>query len=86
VKKLYLLPKPLKAWCGKQQINYAGFVDGLKTGGTKAIKAKVRLGKGTHINMPPADVLVLDCSGFMTDETEQALATTAALFEKQSQA
>jgi hypothetical protein len=86
IKKLYLLPKPLKAWCGKQQINYAGFVDGLKTGSTKAIKAKVRLGKGTHINMPPTDVLILDCSRFMDDETEQALATTAALFEKQSQA
>ena len=85
VKKLYLLIKPLKSWCGKQQINYAGFVDGLKTGSTKAIKAKVRLGKGTHINMPPTDVLVLDCTGFMDDETEQALATTAALFEKQSQ-
>ena len=85
VKKLYLLIKPLKAWCGKQQINYAGLVDGLKTGSTKATKAKVRLGKGTHINMPPTDVLVLDCTGFMDDETEQALATTAALFEKQNQ-
>jgi hypothetical protein len=85
VKKLYLLIKPLKAWCGKQQINYAGFVDGLKVASTKAIKAKVRLGKGTHINMPPTDVLVLDCSGFMDDETEQAMATTAALFEKQNQ-
>ena len=83
LKKLFLLPKPLKAWCGKQQINYAGFVDGLKAGSTKAYKAKVRLGKGTHINMPPTDVLVLDCTGFMSDETEQALATTAALFEKQ---
>ena len=85
IKKLYLLPKPLKAWCGKQQINYAGFVDGLKTGSTKATKAKVRLGKGTHINMPPTDVLILDCTGFMSDETEQALATTAALFQKQGQ-
>ena len=85
IKKLYLLIKPLKAWCGKQQINYAGLVDGLKSGGTKATKAKVRLGKGTHINMPPTDVLVLDCTGFMDDETEQALATTAALFQKQGQ-
>jgi hypothetical protein len=85
IKKLFLLPKPLKAWCGKQQINYAGFVDGLKTASTKATKAKVRLGKGTHINMPPTDVLILDCSGFMDDETEQALATTAALFQKQNQ-
>jgi hypothetical protein len=85
VRKLYLLIKPLKEWCGKQQINYAGLVDGLKTGRTKAHKEKVRLGKGTHINLPPTDVLVLDCSGFMDDETEQVLATTAALFEKQNQ-
>jgi hypothetical protein len=86
VKKLFLLPKPLKEWCGKQQINYAGLVEGLKTGRTKAHKEKVRMGKGTHINLPPTDVLVLDCSGFMDDETEQAMATTAALFEKQNQA
>ena len=84
LKKLYLLIKPLKAWCGKQQINYAGFVDGLRMGGTKAVRAKVRLGKGTHINMPPTDVLMLDCAGFMDDETEQALATTAALFAQQN--
>jgi hypothetical protein len=83
VKKLYLLVKPLKEWCGKQQINYAGFVDGLKTGGTKAIKTKARLGKGTRVNLPPTDVLILDCTGFLNDETEQIMATTAALFEKQ---
>jgi len=83
VKKLYLLVKPLKEWCGKQQINYAGFVDGLKTGSTKAIKTKARLGKGTRVNLPPTDVLILDCTGFLNDETEQIMATTAALFEKQ---
>jgi len=85
VKKLYLIIKPLKEWCGKQQINYAGFVESLRNGRTKATKNKVRLGKGTHINMPPTDVIVLDCSGFMSDETEQILATTASLFQKQSQ-
>ena len=84
IKKLYLLPKPLKEWCGKQQINYAGFVEGLKTSRTKAIKAKVRLSKGTHMNLPPVDVLVLDCSGFLDDEAEQTMATTAALFQAQN--
>jgi hypothetical protein len=82
VKKLYLLPKPLKEWCGAQQINYAGFVDGLKTGRTRATKAKMRLSRGTAMNLPPTDVLVLDCAEFMNDETEQAMATTAALFQK----
>ena len=83
IKKLYLLPKPLKEWCGKQQINYSGFVEGLKAGRTKAIKHKMRLSKGTQMNLPPTDVIVLDCTEFMDDETEQTLATTAAMFQKQ---
>lgn len=78
VKKLYLLPKPLKEWCGKQQINYSGFVEGLKNSRTKAIKTKMRLARGTHMNLPPVDVLEIDCSGFMDDEAEQAMATTAS--------
>ena len=85
LKKLYLLPKPLREWCGKQQINYNGFVEGLKTGRTKAIKAKVRLSKGTNMNFPPVDALVVDCSGFLDDEVEQAMATTSALFQAQAQ-
>jgi hypothetical protein len=84
IKRLYLLPKPLKEWCGKQQINYGGFVDGLKTGRTKAKKEKVRLGKGTHSNWPPVDAITVDCSSFMDDETEQSMATTAALLQKQA--
>ena len=83
IKKMYLLPKPLKEWCGKQQINFSGFVEGLKTGRTKATKVKMRLSKGTHMNLPPTDVIVIDCSDFMDDETEQSMATTAALFQKQ---
>lgn len=86
IKRLYLLPKPLKEWCGKQQINYAGFVEGLKLGRTKAHKVKIRLSKGTHMNLPPTDVIALDCTEFMNDETEQTMATTAAMFQKPDQA
>ena len=68
--KLYLMPKPLKAWCGKQQINYAGFIESLEKGITKAVRGKVRLGKGTTVNLPPSDVLIVDCSGFWNAETE----------------
>jgi hypothetical protein len=85
IKKMYLLPKPLKEWCGKQQINYAGFVEGLKGGRTKAIKAKVRLSKGTHMSFPPVDVLVLDCSEFLDDDAEDTLAATSALTQAQNQ-
>lgn len=86
VKKLYLLPKPLRAWCGKQQINYSGFIDGLRLGRTKARKEKMRLTRGTYSALPPADVVVLDCTEFMSDETEQSMAANAALFEKQNMA
>jgi hypothetical protein len=84
VKKLYLLPKPLKEWCGKQQINYSGFVENLKTGRTAAYSTKMRLGTGTHINLPPASVWVIDCSGFLNEEAEEKIAETAATRQKQS--
>jgi len=85
VKRLYLLPKPLKDWCAKNQINYAGLVDSFKTAPTNMKKEKMRLSRGTHMNLPPADVLTIDCSSFMNDETEQSMATTAALLEKQAE-
>jgi hypothetical protein len=77
IKRLYLLPKPFKEWCMHQQLHYADVVDGLKKGVAQARMRKVRLGKGTRMNLPPIDVLVLDCSTFMSDETEP----TDALFE-----
>ena len=61
LKKVYLLPKPLKKWCGEQQINYSSFVQDLITKlGGKRIKS--RLSKGTKMNLPPTGVIVVDCS------------------------
>ncbi len=59
VKKAYLIPKPLKAWCAKQQINYSSFIEDInvKLGGSKK---KMRLSKGTHLNLPPTQVIVVD--------------------------
>lgn len=74
VKKMYLLPKPLREWCNKQQINYQSFVDSLRNGSTRAVNRKVRMGKGTHVNLPPSDALVLDCTEFMNETVEQTLA------------
>ena len=61
LKRAYLILKPLKAWCGEQQINYGAFVHDLKSK-LGAKKSKVRLAKGTHMNLPPTDVLIVDCS------------------------
>ena len=84
VKKLYLLPKPFKEWCAKHQINYSGLVDGLKSGPTQAKSLVKRLGAGTHINLPPASCWEIDCSTFLTDETEETIAAGALLFQKQN--
>jgi hypothetical protein len=59
VHKLFLVPKPLREWCTKQQINYTSFINDLKTD-LGAQKLKVRLGKGTHMYLPPADAIVVD--------------------------
>jgi hypothetical protein len=67
VRRLYIIPKVLREWCGKQQIPYGDVVDELRHGRTKATMKKQRLGKGTRMNLPPMDVLVLDCSDFMID-------------------
>tara|TARA_R100001591_G_scaffold13965_2_gene20369 strand:+ start:3779 stop:6643 length:2865 start_codon:yes stop_codon:yes gene_type:complete len=61
LKKAYLLPKPLKQWCGEQQINYTGFVEDLisKLG---AKRVKMRLSKGTMMNLPPTNVIAVNCA------------------------
>lgn len=61
IKRIYLIPKPLKVWCGKQQINYGSFVNDLKEkfGGKTT---KIRLTKGTPTRLPSCTVLSVDCS------------------------
>jgi hypothetical protein len=68
VKKMYLLPKPLRQWCVRNQHNYSALVNGLKEGKTKAVSKKIRMGKGTNMNLPSAEVWVLDCADFGADE------------------
>jgi hypothetical protein len=62
-KIISLLPKPLKEWCVKQHINHTALVDDM-VAGMGAVRKKVRLGKGTNLNLPPTDAIVLDCKRF----------------------
>jgi hypothetical protein len=68
VKKMYLLPKPLRQWCVRNQHNYSALINGLKEGKTRTVFKKIRMGKGTNMNLPSADVWVLDCTEFSDDE------------------
>jgi hypothetical protein len=67
LKVAYLIPKPLRIWCGEQQINYTAFLADLKTN-MGATKMKMRLSKGTHMQLPPTDVIVVSCSIGGSDE------------------
>ena len=66
VKHAYLIPKPLKKWCGQQQINYGSFIHDLKTEfGAKT--TKIRLSKGTSVKLGLSHVLFVDCSKLDVD-------------------
>ena len=56
LKCLYLLPRPFKEWLSERQVNYLSVLNDLKVRGTGK-KAKIRLTKGTKMNLPAVDVL-----------------------------
>ena len=57
-KLFYLKPKPLKQWCGELQINYAHLVNEIMEHCEGKYK-KVRLTKGTNLQLPPSNVIVM---------------------------
>jgi hypothetical protein len=77
INMLYLYIDPFKDWCVKKQVNYAGLVDSLKRGRTKAKINKKRMGKGTRMSLPALDVLWVNCEGFMDEDRQEELASIA---------
>ena len=65
----YLLPKPLKKWCGEHQINYGNFVQDLKDK-LKATENVKRLSKGTHLKLPATRVIIVNCKVLKEDESK----------------
>ena len=70
VKKLYIVPKVLKAWCVKLQINYSSLLQDFKDN-YNGKTMKIRLTKGTPTQMPPSHVLCVDCSNVELEEDAQ---------------
>jgi len=61
-KMAYILVKPFKAWCSEQQIDYGACVAELiETMGAK--KRKMRITKGTHMNLAATDTIVVPFNG-----------------------
>jgi hypothetical protein len=56
-KLFFISTAPLRKWCGENQINYEQFISDAKQIGGKL--GKKRLGKGTSMNIPAANVLIV---------------------------
>lgn len=59
INKLYIVTKPLKKWCARQQINYGNLIAELEDR-MGAITKSVRLHRGTNIQAPSSRVVILD--------------------------
>ena len=57
-KLFYVKPKPLKEWCGELQINYAHLVSEIMSK-CDGKRLKKQLTKGTNLQLPPADTIVM---------------------------
>ena len=55
-KKAFILLKPFKRWCIEQQIDYSSCISDLVEE-KGAIKRKMRITKGTNLNLPAADTI-----------------------------
>jgi len=68
VKMMYIVMKALKVWCVKQRLNYDSVVMELAEK-MNARKQKMRMCKGTKMNLPAATVLAIDCASMDLPET-----------------
>lgn len=59
-KMLYLLQKPFKEWCAQQYLNYDSVIKEVfeSMGGSRQ---RVRLGKGTKLNLPSVNAIAVNC-------------------------
>jgi hypothetical protein len=67
-KLFFVKPKPLKEWCGELQYNYSHLLGEIMKH-CEGKRSKVRLTKGTNLQLPPSDVIVMKFSN--VDEQEE---------------
>jgi hypothetical protein len=66
-KTAFILVKPFKAWCTEQQIDFGACLSHLvSTMGAK--KRRIRITKGTHMNLPPQDTIEVAFDGLDGDD------------------
>ena len=58
LKQLYLVIKPFRVWLAEQQVNFNSVFDELRTT-LNGSKLKARITKGTRVNLPATDVVMV---------------------------
>jgi len=61
-KMLFIVLRPFKLWCSKRRFNF----DSILVEATKSFKAqkkRVRISRGTKMNLPPVDAIEIPCEG-----------------------
>jgi len=69
LKRLFLVTRPFQKWCSERQINYDALVKRMAQDMPVETK-KARLSKGTKLNLPPMNVLVVNCKNLRLDIDE----------------
>lgn len=93
-RRIFIASGPFKKWCAKNQIHFATITNALEARGIRTETVKKRMSKGTAINMPPMNAMMIQIpdslagSAFGIDEMdaidEEKKAATLAALEKAS--
>lgn len=73
---IYLILRPFKEWCAKNQISYRELMNSLNKDGINVEEKKKRMSKGTAVNPPPVNALMIeDIDSQLFDIDEIAIAS-----------
>ena len=59
-RRIFLVSAPLRKWCAEKQVSYHTMVDALQGLGVNASITKKRVTKGTAVNAPPVNCLMIE--------------------------
>ena len=66
-KLLFIVLRPFKVWCSKRRFNFDSIM-AEATKNFKAEKKRVRISRGTKMNLPPVDAFEIPCEGLGLEE------------------
>jgi hypothetical protein len=69
IQTVYILPKPLREWCGKQRIVYGSFTRDMEKELNANIQGRIRMFRGTSLaDVPAQRCIIINCKGIIDEE------------------